>query len=378
MVKFLHTSDWQIGRQYGRFSVEDTTAISEARLSTVERIANLATSANVDAVLVSGDVFDAQTVSDRTVRRLFYALAGFKGPWIMIPGNHDAALAESVWVRAQRLDCIPANAHLIQSVECRLFPAINLAILAAPLTQRQTSSDLTVAFPEMETPTGFIRVGLAHGSIQGVIPEEADSANPIAADRETTARLDYLALGDWHGLKQVAPRTWYSGTHERDRFKGNEPGHVLEVEVTSPGSDPIVIRHRVGQFEWHFREVELKVATDLEPLAEWLGSLSDADVVRLKVMGRIDLHSLDRLETLLGAAAGRTRSFEVDRSDLQFAPTEEDLRTLQVDGYLGEVLQDLRLRQESVLVEADRLAASDALIELAGILRKRTPQEVRA
>ena len=32
------------------------------------------------------------------------AMVGYAGPWVLIPGNHDAALAESVWTRAQRLD----------------------------------------------------------------------------------------------------------------------------------------------------------------------------------------------------------------------------------------------------------------------------------
>lgn len=103
MPSFIHTADWQIGRQYGRFAPDDAAALAEARFTTVERISRLATEQAVDAVLVAGDVFDAQTVSDRSIRRLFNSLAGFAGPWVMLPGNHDAALAESVWSRAQRL-----------------------------------------------------------------------------------------------------------------------------------------------------------------------------------------------------------------------------------------------------------------------------------
>ena len=378
MVKFLHTSDWQIGRTYSWFAPEDATTLSEARLGAVRAIASLATQLGSEAVLVAGDVFDAQTVSDRTLRQLFNALEGFPGPWVLIPGNHDAALAESVWARAQRLNCIPANVHFIQAVECRTFPDLRLAVLAAPLTQRQTTSDLTAGFPDMETPAGFFRVGIAHGSLQGVIPEEADSANPIAADRETTACLDYLALGDWHGLKQVAPRTWYSGTPERDRFKGNAPGYILEVEITSPGADPVVTTHRVGQFEWHLHEAELRVPSDLDELAEYLGGLAGTDVLRLKVSGRIDLAGLDRLDVVLGEAEGRLRSLQVDRSGLQFLPTEEDIRALHVDGYLDEVLKELKTGQEGYPTEEKRQAATDALVELAGILRARNAQGVQA
>jgi DNA repair exonuclease SbcCD nuclease subunit len=98
-ISFLHTADWQIGRQYGQFDDDDAAVLAEARLETVARLAALARERGVDAVLVAGDVFDTQAVSDRSIRRLFDALAGYAGPWVMIPGNHDAALAESVWTR---------------------------------------------------------------------------------------------------------------------------------------------------------------------------------------------------------------------------------------------------------------------------------------
>ena len=104
MIRFLHTADWQIGTQFGQFDAEEAAHLAEARFETVRRIATEAAARRVDAVLVAGDVFDQQTVSDTVIRRLFGSLAGFSGPWIMLPGNHDAALVESVWTRAQRLN----------------------------------------------------------------------------------------------------------------------------------------------------------------------------------------------------------------------------------------------------------------------------------
>lgn len=73
MARILHTAGRQIGRQYSRFASEDVVALSEARLSVVERIASRANEEHVDLILVAGDVFDAQMVSDRTIRRLFNA-----------------------------------------------------------------------------------------------------------------------------------------------------------------------------------------------------------------------------------------------------------------------------------------------------------------
>ena len=143
MPLFLHTADWQIGRQFSSFDAEAAPHLAEARFAVVQRLARIATERQVDAVLVAGDVLDAQTVSDRTIRRLFHAMEGFRGPWLLIPGNHDAALAESVWTQAQRMGVVPDNVHLLLKPEVTLFAAQGFAVLPAPLTQRHSYSDLS-------------------------------------------------------------------------------------------------------------------------------------------------------------------------------------------------------------------------------------------
>ena len=56
-------------------------------------------------------------------------------------------------------------------------------MLAAPLTQRHTYNDTTEFFDTFETPDGWLRVGLAHGSVAGILADDIDSANPISASR---------------------------------------------------------------------------------------------------------------------------------------------------------------------------------------------------
>ena len=48
-----------------------------------------------------------------------------------------------------------------------------------------------------ETLESWLRIGMAYGAVQGVLAEDIDSANPIAADRAAIDRLDHLALSDW-------------------------------------------------------------------------------------------------------------------------------------------------------------------------------------
>ena len=378
MPRFLHTADWQIGRQYSQFPSEDAVPLAQARIAAVETLARLATEHAVDAVLVAGDVFDAQTVAERTIRQLLRALQGFAGPWIMIPGNHDAALAESVWTRAQRLQALPPNLHLALTSRQLEFAALGFSVLAAPLTQRHTYNDLTEWFDHVDTPDGQLRIGIAHGSVQGILAPDIDSANPIAADRAERARLDYLALGDWHGCKQIDARTWYSGTPETDRFRGNEPGFALLVDIDSPGATPLVKRIATGQYRWQDWQHTIRVASDVAALADRLAAIEANDVIDIRVYGQVDMDAMARLHGALRQAEAVARSVRADLSALQLAPTADDIAALRADGYLGDVIAELQTLQHDTGDAAQAGVAAHALVLLTRMLGARQDCEAPA
>lgn len=376
MARLLHTADWQIGKPFRSFAPDEATLLAEARILAVRRLAHLAVDHGVDAVIVAGDAFDAQTVADKTIHQLFQALAPYAGPWIFIPGNHDAALAESVWTRAQRLQAVPANVRLCLRPQVVALEAARIAVLPAPLTQRHTYADLTGWFDTCETPPGLARVGVAHGSVQGILAEEIDSANPIAQDRAERAQLDYLALGDWHGTRQINGRTWYSGTPETDRFRTNDSGNALLVDVEA-GREPAVTVLRTGQFRWDLWQPLLAVDTDLEQLVERLGALTSEDVVQLDASGHIGLEGHRRLCAAIVQAQGRARALRANLDGLRLTPTEDDLNGLQADGYLADVIAELRSRQSADATGggAEAQRARDALVLLANILDHRSGAE---
>lgn len=366
MARILHSADWQIGRQFAAFDVEDGVLLAEARLAVVERIALLASEERVDAVVVAGDVFDAQAVSERTIRRLFLALGGYQGAWVIIPGNHDAALAESVWTHAARLGVIPPNVHVALEREVVPLAAARVAFLCAPLTQRHTYDDLTAWFDAAETPAGWWRVGVAHGAVQGVLSEGIDSPNPIAPDRARAARLDYLALGDWHGTRRIDERTWYSGTPEPDRFRANDAGNVLLVDLDL-GVEPRVRSTRVARHTWRQATHDLRVPSDVDALLAALEVVGADDVLDLTVTGHVDLALHTRVSDGLRQAEARARCTRADTTGLRIAPTDADIAALRADGYLGEVIAELR-----AVTVPDARRAQDALELLTALLSKRT------
>lgn len=343
-----------------------TALQTDARITSVKRLAELALQHQCDAVLVAGDVFDMQGVSERLIRQTLNAMASFTGPWVLLPRNHDAALSESVWTRLQRLNILPVNVHLALTPEPVLLSEQQLAILPAPLTQRHTYDDTTTWFNNAETPAGWLRIGLAHGAIQGVLAEGIDSTNPIAADRAEQARLDYLALGDWHGCKQIESNVWYSGTHEPERFVNNNPGYALLVEIDAPGASAQVTQLETASHRWFLLEQTLAVATDIDHLQQKLQALPDHSVCRLKISGSISLADEQRLLCLLQEQHARLRALQYDTDNLQLQPTDDDIAALQANGYLAEVIGNLR--QQATTSEGE--TAAEALRVLAGIIRQ--------
>lgn len=372
LISILHTADWQIGRVFSQFESDDAAALFEARFDVIERLAAIATERRVDAVLVAGDVFDAQTVADKTIRRLFNAMRGFTGPWVLIPGNHDAALTESVWTRARRIDAVPSNVILCLEPE-PVAVAGKFTLLPAPLTQRHTHSDLTEWFSMAHDDGRLPRIGLAHGCVQGILSDDIDSSNPIAADRAQDAQLAYLALGDWHGTKCVDDRTWYAGTPETDRFKANDSGQALLVSLAMDGAVPAVEAVRTGRFNWRLLETQLVVDSDVDGLVDVLNAAERDDVLQVRVSGSCDLVGHRKLTVALEAGRAKARAVVWDGSALRIEPSEEDIQALRADGFVGEVLQELRTEQSG----KDPELARDALLTLAGILGAKEPS-VRA
>ena len=363
MLSILHTADWQIGRVFAQFEPDDAAALFEARFAVVERLAGIATNRGLDAILVAGDVFDAQTVADKTIRRLFYAMQGFTGPWVLIPGNHDAALAESVWSRARRLGAIPSNVTVCLEPK-PLVVGGKFTLLPAPLTQRQTYADLTEWFAAHISTDDLPRIGLAHGSVQGILPEEVDSANPIAAGRAQGADLAYLALGDWHGTKRVDGRTWYAGTPESDRFKANDSGQALLVSIEAAALEPVVTTVPTGKFNWRQVEKQITVDSDVDEVLLMLNAVGGSDVLHVRLSGTCNLAAHRKLSASLGTARAKARAVLWDVAALRLEPTEEDIQALHADGYVGEVLEELREQQAG----AEPELARDAILALARIL----------
>ncbi len=362
-MRFIHTADWQIGKSFKRFGQKEDT-LRRARLSAIESIGRLAREQGAPHVLVAGDIYDTESPSQQSLREPLERMRTFPDlEWNLLPGNHDPHRRQGVWDRFQALN---PPAHIRLLLEPKTYDlGPDAILLAAPLMRKSERRDLTAWMDSAETPAGKIRIGLAHGSTRdfGV---DGQAPNPIDPGRADSARLDYLALGDWHQTLSIDPRVWYAGTPEPDRAGGQQQGTALVVEIEGPGAVPRVERRVVGAFRWISQEERVgdEPFDRLESRLRQLPELSNT-VLRVALAGALPLAERVELEQRLEAFQAAVFHLDVDVSRVHLRPSAADVLDAGFDGVLRAAADRLQAMADDEQLETERRRrAEEALIEL--------------
>lgn len=319
MVRFIHASDLHLGKPFGRFPEDVRARLRQARADMLPRLADLARTHGAPYILLAGDTFDQTTPAPTTIRHALNAMAADPAlHWLVLPGNHDHANATELW-RQVRRDA-PANVTaLLEPAPHTLDGAV---ILPAPPAERHPGRDLTEWFDSAETGEA-LRIGLAHGSVTDFDSSEEGGSSVIAPDRAARAGLAWLALGDWHGQRQIGPRTWYSGTPEADSFKHAAPPAALLVDLDG-AAPPRVTPLPTGALHWSRLTLALDALDD--PLA--------AHATILPALG-------DRARTLLDLRlTGQLRPAARAALDREIARTAPDFLWHRAETEALSLLQD--------------------------------------
>jgi DNA repair exonuclease SbcCD nuclease subunit len=343
-IRLIHTADWQIGKPFGNIPDEAAVPLRQQRIDTIKKIATLATEERADAILVAGDVFDSFAVAERTLLQTVHAMSGFKGPWLLMPGNHDPALAEGVWRELHRME-LPNNIVLLDKAEPYIFEGKNAVVLPAPLQRKHDSTDVSEWFDTYKTEPSVIRIGLAHGSVDDRLPERGEAPNTISARRAQKAELDYLALGDWHGTHRVDERTWYAGTPETDRFKDNDSGNVLLIQIEAHGERPDVKKIPVGHYRWRQLMPSLHTehgSDEIQKAITELGEPFDNLVIQLTPRGTASLHTRHQIAKVVASWDALVRYLDFRDEQLVGEASEDDLAQIGSGGFVGDAVRMLR------------------------------------
>lgn len=115
-MKFLHTSDWHLGRQFHNVSLLDDQKV------VLEQIIEYIQANAVDALVIAGDVYDRSvppTVAIELMNQFVNRVCGeLKLPIILIPGNHDGA--ERLGFASQQM--ADSGLHIVSNFTDMLTP----------------------------------------------------------------------------------------------------------------------------------------------------------------------------------------------------------------------------------------------------------------
>ena len=386
-MRLIHTADWQIGKPYGKVADEQKRfRLQQERIAAIGRIRDVVRMQEAQLVLVAGDLFDSPTPDPTAVLEVLELIGEMTVPVLVIPGNHDHGAPGTVWFSDDFQRHQPRAApNLKLLLERQPLVLDSAVVLPCPLLRNQDSSDPTQWLRGLDwsaLPTDLPRIVLAHGGVHGFGgrdyegDEEAQAGanNLIDLAALPAEQIDYIALGDWHNLKQVSSQAWYPGTPEPDRFDqgdDNQRGQVLLVELQR-GSTPEVKTHPTGRVQWHNLKVRFSGDGDLDRFERQLDELTAArvarDLLRLEVSGSLSLAGHRRYQQLIDDLQNRLLRLRI-KGECQQAPEAAELEQLTArseDPLIAQVAQQLqqRLGRESDPDSEEASRIRTALCEL--------------
>ena len=367
-MRFVHTSDWQLGMTRHFLAGEAQARYTAARIDAIRAIGALVRAENADMVVVAGDVFDSNLVAPGTVRRALDAMASVGVPVYLLAGNHDALDAVSVYTSQVWHRHCPANVHVLEEGMNRT--EVGAEIVAAPLRSNDPRADLLGrALAGLTEPATVPRIAVGHGAVD-VLDPKGDNPAAIRLDRLERALSEglvhYVALGDRHSRLSVGTtgRVQYSGASEVTSFREELPGDVLLVDVQPDGAVRVEPR-RIGT--WAFRSIEQRLLgeADVSEFDRTLSALDPKDrtVVRTKLVGTLTLREkalLDEVVERHGQAFAAMFPW-AQHEEIAVILSGADVESMHVSGFVENAARELAEAAATSDPSAESTAAGDAL-----------------
>ncbi|MBI5503488.1 MAG: exonuclease SbcCD subunit D [Deltaproteobacteria bacterium] len=308
-MRFLHTSDWHLGRLF--FGVH----LTEDQAGVLDQLVLLVREAKIDCVLLAGDVYDralpppdAVRLLDDIVTRLVIE-AGTAV--VMIAGNHDSA--ERLGFGARVLEAGGLHvagtrplaltlADASGSIDVVAVPYAEPAVVRARLGDDTLVDHEKALVAELDRMAaglepGRRRVVLAHAFVTGAVESESERPLVVGGSASVAARcfdgFDYVALGHLHRPQTVARSVVrYSGSLLKYSFaEADHAKSVTIVEVDERGvcrTEDIALspRRDVRVLRGTLEELQRGAATDSARDDYILAELTDRGAI-LDAIGKL-------------------------------------------------------------------------------------------
>jgi exonuclease SbcD len=310
-MKFLHTSDWHLGRQlHNQSLLQDQEYV-------LEQIIQIAAQHQVDAVIVAGDIFDRSVPPSNAVKLLDDTLDKLVNqlsiPVILIAGNHDGAqrlafasrqMRESgLYISGTVEQQIPAIKLDAKNGESAVFyplpyaePATVRDVFECEATSHQQAMQVLVEQVKQHDSKGLNKVVIAHCFLDG--GDESESERPLSiggADKISPKLFEdfaYVALGHLHGPQyKGAQQIRYSGSPLKYSFSEQHQAKSVTLVELSEGECnielvPLKAKRDVRIIEGYLEELLASGCADAGREDYLMVRLSDKSAI-LDAMGKL-------------------------------------------------------------------------------------------
>jgi DNA repair exonuclease SbcCD nuclease subunit len=211
-IVVVHSSDLHVDHDYtARLHGGDGTAGLACVLGAARGL-------GADVVILAGDTFDSHRVPQDLIERAASVIAGARLPIVLLPGNHDPAVAEAVY-RGRALAAVK-NLHVIGVTheDSIVLPPLSLEIWGRAHRDYDDMIPFEIGRERRSRRTRW-QIAVAHGHYEPA-PDRSRGPRPswLIGDAEIAATgADYVALGHWNRAVRVGNGSvpaHYSGSPE--------------------------------------------------------------------------------------------------------------------------------------------------------------------
>jgi DNA repair exonuclease SbcCD nuclease subunit len=228
----LHTADVHLDSDgYGNAAEQ---AVHHARgLRVWSSIIDRALEDQVDLLLIAGDLFDHNRVSDEIVAFVRGELGRLRQPVVILPGNHDALYTKSIYDRHD-FTAGASHVHVIRRLDGETIelPELDVVVWGRAMEEHAPTFQPLAHIPGRDDRRWCL--AMAHGFFY---PERQrpERSSPIFADEVRDTGWDYVALGHHHvhaDVSQGRVAACYAGAPMAEWGDGHPDGSVLRIDCS--------------------------------------------------------------------------------------------------------------------------------------------------
>lgn len=325
-MRFLHTSDWHLGKNLCGASLLDDQAHA------LEQVLLALRDTKAQALVIAGDIYDRAVPPKEAVSLLDGFLTRVVRdadvPVLIIAGNHDSPERLGFgadFLKDQRVHVCglwPAEPRpvVLDDVAFHLVPYADPATIRHTLANEGLRShhealEAQLAIVQARHPQGLRSVVVAHAFVTGGHVSESELSLSVGGTGEVDGHLfepfDYAALGHLHRPQEVGGRAQVRYAGSLLKYSASEADHVKAmtlVELPARGAArteplPFTPRRDVRRLRGHFQDL---LETDIPGNREdyLFVELLDAGPV-LDAMARLR----QRYPNLLGVRSAEEEAF---------------------------------------------------------------------